>query len=298
MPRPISSRMTSERGPAWFRIAAVSTISTMKVERPRARSSAAPTREKSASTTPICAAFAGTKLPACARIAISAFWRRKVDFPAMFGPVSSQMRLARGAALSPSGECPFDRRRGGGGDSAIRHSAIATPPHPAAPRPPSPSRGEGGSRRAPRPQDRNRWRQSSRRPPAAPAPPPDGGRPRSRRRGSCRPSAAHSLRSRQARPAPTPRRFRRARARSLGSLFSAAIDARCEIVEDRKLDRKRAVGGAGDLLLEFRELRRGEAHGACQRLPMDELFVSPFAPERRRLAGASPRRSSRARCCA
>ena len=34
---PISSRITSERGVAWFRIAAASTISTMKVERPRAR---------------------------------------------------------------------------------------------------------------------------------------------------------------------------------------------------------------------------------------------------------------------
>ena len=55
VPRPISSRMTSALGPAWLRIAAVSTISTMKVERPRARSSAAPTRLKSWSTTPISA---------------------------------------------------------------------------------------------------------------------------------------------------------------------------------------------------------------------------------------------------
>ena len=57
VPRPISSRITSARSPAWLRIAAVSTISTMKVERPRARSSAAPTRENSRSTTPICAAL-------------------------------------------------------------------------------------------------------------------------------------------------------------------------------------------------------------------------------------------------
>ena len=48
MPRPISSRMTSACGPAWLRIAAVSIISTMKVERPRARSSAAPTRREQA----------------------------------------------------------------------------------------------------------------------------------------------------------------------------------------------------------------------------------------------------------
>ena len=76
VPRPISSRITSERGVAWLRIAAVSTISTMKVERPRARSSAAPTRENSRSTTPICARRAGTKLPICASTAMSAFWRR------------------------------------------------------------------------------------------------------------------------------------------------------------------------------------------------------------------------------
>ncbi len=92
VPRPISSRITRERGVAWFRIAAVSTISTMKVERPAARSSPAPTRENSRSTMPICAASAGTKAPACARIAISAFWRRKVDLPAMFGPVTSHRR--------------------------------------------------------------------------------------------------------------------------------------------------------------------------------------------------------------
>jgi hypothetical protein len=91
VPRPISSRMTSARGPAWLRMAAVSTISTMKVERPRARSSAAPTRLNSRSTMPIWADSAGTKEPICAMMAISAFWRRKVDFPAMFGPVTSQM---------------------------------------------------------------------------------------------------------------------------------------------------------------------------------------------------------------
>jgi len=66
-------------------------ISTMKVERPRARSSAAPTRENSRSTIPIRARFAGTKQPVCAISAISAFWRRKVDLPAMLGPVISQI---------------------------------------------------------------------------------------------------------------------------------------------------------------------------------------------------------------
>ena len=42
----------SERGVAWVRMAAVSTISAMKVERPRARSSPAPTRLNRRSTTP------------------------------------------------------------------------------------------------------------------------------------------------------------------------------------------------------------------------------------------------------
>jgi hypothetical protein len=44
VPRPTSSRITKLRGPACCRIAAVSTISTMNVERPRARLSLAPTR--------------------------------------------------------------------------------------------------------------------------------------------------------------------------------------------------------------------------------------------------------------
>ena len=34
---------------------------------------------------------AGTYDPICARIAINAFWRKKVDFPDIFGPVSSHM---------------------------------------------------------------------------------------------------------------------------------------------------------------------------------------------------------------
>ena len=86
--------MTSERSVAWLRMAAVSTISTMKVERPRARSSAAPTRENSRSTMPMWAERAGTNEPIWASTAMSAFWRRKVDLPAMLGPVTSQMRAS------------------------------------------------------------------------------------------------------------------------------------------------------------------------------------------------------------
>ena len=66
MPRPISSSTTKLCGVAWVRMAAVSTISIMKVERPRARSSPAPTRLNSRSTTPRRIDRAGTKAPAWA----------------------------------------------------------------------------------------------------------------------------------------------------------------------------------------------------------------------------------------
>ena len=44
--------------------------------------------------TPMCADRAGTNEPICASTAISAFWRRKVDLPAMLGPVTSQTRAS------------------------------------------------------------------------------------------------------------------------------------------------------------------------------------------------------------
>src|SRR3546814_4586363 len=65
----------------------------MKVERPRARLSDAPTRLNNRSTRLSRVAAAGTKLPACARMTISAFWRRKVDLPPILGPVTNQRRL-------------------------------------------------------------------------------------------------------------------------------------------------------------------------------------------------------------
>ena len=52
VPRPISSSRISERGVAVLRMVAVSVISTMKVERPRATLSLAPMRVKMRSTTP------------------------------------------------------------------------------------------------------------------------------------------------------------------------------------------------------------------------------------------------------
>jgi hypothetical protein len=55
--------MTKLRGLAVLRIRAVSVISTMKVLRPRAKSSLAPMRAKIRSATPMVARWAGTKLP-------------------------------------------------------------------------------------------------------------------------------------------------------------------------------------------------------------------------------------------
>ena len=45
---------------------------------------------------PMRARVAGTKLPICASRAISAFWRRKVDLPAMLGPVSKRLAMDDG----------------------------------------------------------------------------------------------------------------------------------------------------------------------------------------------------------
>ena len=61
---------------AWFRMFAVSVISTMKVDIPRVRSSCAPTRVKIRSQRPIEADWAGTKDPDWASRVISAAWRR------------------------------------------------------------------------------------------------------------------------------------------------------------------------------------------------------------------------------
>ena len=82
------------------RIAAASVISTMNVERPPARSSAAPMRVKIASIGPITARAAGTKLPQYASSTISAVWRMNVDLPPMFGPVTTSMRRSGPRRLS------------------------------------------------------------------------------------------------------------------------------------------------------------------------------------------------------
>ncbi|MNT31902.1 hypothetical protein D3C72_1677590 [compost metagenome] len=60
VPRPTSSISTSECSVAPFKMAADSVISTMKVERPPARSSVAPMRVKMRSMGPMVADAAGT----------------------------------------------------------------------------------------------------------------------------------------------------------------------------------------------------------------------------------------------
>ena len=77
-----------------MRMLAVSFISTMKVDWPRARLSLAPTRVKSRSTAPIEASAAGTNAPICARTTQSPICRRMVDLPAIFGPVTRRTRSA------------------------------------------------------------------------------------------------------------------------------------------------------------------------------------------------------------
>ena len=75
VPRPISSRINRLREVALRRMEATSDISTIKVERPEARSSLAPIRVNTRSTTPMEADLAGTKEPIWARMVISATWR-------------------------------------------------------------------------------------------------------------------------------------------------------------------------------------------------------------------------------
>src|SRR5919197_272503 len=66
VPRPISSSTTRLRDVAWWRMFAVSCISTMNVDCPRAMLSDAPTRAKMRSTIASLASRAGTNDPACA----------------------------------------------------------------------------------------------------------------------------------------------------------------------------------------------------------------------------------------
>ena len=95
VPRPTSSIITKLFLLALFKIVAVSSISTIKVERPEARSSEAPILVKMRSISPMIASLAGTNEPMRAMIAIKAVWRIKVDLPPMLGPeITARLRLS------------------------------------------------------------------------------------------------------------------------------------------------------------------------------------------------------------
>ena len=66
----------------------------MNVDSPRERWSAAPTRVKIRSKIDSSAFDAGTNEPACARSTAVATWRRYVDLPPMFGPVTTRIRFS------------------------------------------------------------------------------------------------------------------------------------------------------------------------------------------------------------
>lgn len=71
------------------RMAAVSSISAMKVDTPRIWLSPAPTRARMASTTETSASSHGTNEPHCASSTITPICRMYVDLPPMLGPVMS-----------------------------------------------------------------------------------------------------------------------------------------------------------------------------------------------------------------
>ena len=94
---------------AFCRMCAVSTISTMKVDRPAVRLSDAPTLENIRSTTPSLAARAGTKLPIWAISDMRATCLMRVDLPDMLGPVMIMKRSASESKVTSFGTKPFSR---------------------------------------------------------------------------------------------------------------------------------------------------------------------------------------------
>mmetsp|Transcript_4869 Transcript_4869/g.12487 ORF Transcript_4869/g.12487 Transcript_4869/m.12487 type:complete len:388 (-) Transcript_4869:1385-2548(-) len=104
VPRPSSSRMTSESTVAPASTADVSSNSTRNVECPARILSFAPTRVKMASAGVNSAEAAGTWQPSCAITASRAVCRSNVDLPPMLGPVTM---AATGSSPPPSAE-PHD----------------------------------------------------------------------------------------------------------------------------------------------------------------------------------------------
>mmetsp|Transcript_6430 Transcript_6430/g.15486 ORF Transcript_6430/g.15486 Transcript_6430/m.15486 type:complete len:217 (-) Transcript_6430:1142-1792(-) len=107
VPRPSSSRMTSEWRVAWRRMRAVSSSSTRKVESPAMMASLAPTRVKTRSTGLSRQASAGTQQPRCAMSTVRHACRSSVDLPPMLGPVtSSSGGWPAGASASAPASAP------------------------------------------------------------------------------------------------------------------------------------------------------------------------------------------------
>ena len=87
--------MTSERSVAWLRMAAVSTISTMKVERPRAQVvGGADAREQAIDDADVRRARRHERAHLRQHGNQARSGARRSDLPAMFGPVTSQIRAS------------------------------------------------------------------------------------------------------------------------------------------------------------------------------------------------------------
>ena len=98
VPRPISSNSTRLRGVRLLRMAAVSFISTMKVDSPLLMLSDAPTRVNIRSRMPKSACLAGTNDPDCAIKEISAVCRNSALLPDMLGPVTIRICRVSGSS--------------------------------------------------------------------------------------------------------------------------------------------------------------------------------------------------------
>ena len=101
----------------------------MKVDWPRERSSAAPTRVKILSAMPIRAFLTGMKEPICAMMTSSATCRMKVDLPAMFGPVMIPIWLeevSRRQSLGTNAESVMRASRTGWRPSLMSRTVSST----------------------------------------------------------------------------------------------------------------------------------------------------------------------------
>ena len=98
------------RAVAWRRMCAVSRISTMKVDSPRARLSPAPTRVKIAIAEADARGARGHEAAHLRQDHGSATWRISVDLPAMLGPRDDQDLLGGGIEADVVGDEAAGRR--------------------------------------------------------------------------------------------------------------------------------------------------------------------------------------------